>query len=61
MAIDPLHKGAKTAGKKTVTGRAQRIESRKPLVTGTYYDHCAVSSGTAVRKGRSAYVSPRNP
>jgi len=61
MAINPLHKGALTVGKQTVTGRAERIESRKPLVAGDYYDRCAVSSGSSVRKGRAAYIANRNP
>jgi len=61
MAIDPLHKGAETKAKNTVTGRVARIESRKPAVAGDYYDRCAVASGTSIRKGRAAYIAPRNP
>jgi len=52
-------KGALTKAKNTVTGRRARVDSRKPLVTGDYYDRCAVTDGTPIRKGRAQYLAAR--
>jgi len=55
MAINPRNKGALTAGKRTVVGTDQYINS-KDDGSADYEEHAAHTAGTPIRKGRQGWI-----